>query len=569
MRQKKVLLPQSADFIFHEKVRRFWFFQKDRSLGHLSFDSLNPSSLFILRVAVFCALFISLARLFMLTVVNGEKYRSLAEENRVRLVTIEAARGKIFDRNGKLMADSLTNYFLKKGENVLSISYEQAQDLEKSGLAHEDFEGGLGKIFRSVTREYLLGSAAAHILGYTTGVGEEGAGRLGIEASYDNFLKGQAGKKLIEVDANERKVSILGSIDPEAGRDLTLTIDATLQKIVYEVLKKHAERVGSGGTFILQNPSSGEVLALVSYPSFDPTDISRFLESSNQPFFNRAVSGIYPPGSIFKIISALSALESGKITGETEIEDVGEFELGGVRFSNWYYNQYGGRDGILKVDRAIARSNDIYFYRISEKVGLDGLRKMAIKFGFGQKSGIDLPEESLGLVPDEVWKKSTLGAPWYLGDTLHFSIGQGFMLVTPIQINSITSYMASGKLTRPYLVSKIGSPPAGRGEFEIGSEIICEKLVSEENYKLVREGMRKACQTGGTGWPFFDAAYSVGCKTGTAEKNLCNPHAWFTAFVPFDDPKISITVIIEEGGEGSGVAGPVAKEILDWWFGNR
>ena len=569
MRQKKVLLPQSADFIFHEKVRRFWFFQKDRSLGHLSFDSLNPSSLFILRVAVFCALFISLARLFMLTVVNGEKYRSLAEENRVRLVTIEAARGKIFDRNGKLMADSLTNYFLKKGENVLSISYEQAQDLEKSGLAHEDFEGGLGKIFRSVTREYLLGSAAAHILGYTTGVGEEGAGRLGIEASYDNFLKGQAGKKLIEVDANERKVSILGSIDPEAGRDLTLTIDATLQKIVYEVLKKHAERVGSGGTVILQNPSSGEVLALVSYPSFDPTDISRFLESSNQPFFNRAVSGIYPPGSIFKIISALSALESGKITGETEIEDVGEFELGGVRFSNWYYNQYGGRDGILKVDRAIARSNDIYFYRISEKVGLDGLRKMAIKFGFGQKSGIDLPEESLGLVPDEVWKKSTLGAPWYLGDTLHFSIGQGFMLVTPIQINSMTSYMASGKLTRPYLVSKIGSPPAGRGEFEIGSEIIGEKLVSEENYKLVREGMRKACQTGGTGWPFFDAAYSVGCKTGTAEKSLGNPHAWFTAFVPFDDPKISITVIIEEGGEGSGVAGPVAKEILDWWFGNR
>ena len=562
-------MPQSADFIFHEKVRRFWFFQKDRSLGHLSFDSLNPSSLFILRVAVFCALFISLARLFMLTVVNGEKYRSLAEENRVRLVTIEAARGKIFDRNGKLMADSLTNYFLKKGENVLSISYEQAQDLEKSGLAHEDFEGGLGKIFRSVTREYLLGSAAAHILGYTTGVGEEGAGRLGIEASYDNFLKGQAGKKLIEVDANERKVSILGSIDPEAGRDLTLTIDATLQKIVYEVLKKHAERVGSGGTVILQNPSSGEVLALVSYPSFDPTDISRFLESSNQPFFNRAVSGIYPPGSIFKIISALSALESGKITGETEIEDVGEFELGGVRFSNWYYNQYGGRDGILKVDRAIARSNDIYFYRISEKVGLDGLRKMAIKFGFGQKSGIDLPEESLGLVPDEVWKKSTLGAPWYLGDTLHFSIGQGFMLVTPIQINSMTSYMASGKLTRPYLVSKIGSPPAGRGEFEIGSEIIGEKLVSEENYKLVREGMRKACQTGGTGWPFFDAAYSVGCKTGTAEKSLGNPHAWFTAFVPFDDPKISITVIIEEGGEGSGVAGPVAKEILDWWFGNR
>lgn len=562
-------MPQSADFIFHEKVRRFWFFQKDRSLGHLSFDSLNPSSLFILRVAVFCALFISLARLFMLTVVNGEKYRSLAEENRVRLVTIEAARGKIFDRNGKLMADSLTNYFLKKGENVLSISYEQAQDLEKSGLAHEDFEGGLGKIFRSVTREYLLGSAAAHILGYTTGVGEEGAGRLGIEASYDNFLKGQAGKKLIEVDANERKVSILGSIDPEAGRDLTLTIDATLQKIVYEVLKKHAERVGSGGTVILQNPSSGEVLALVSYPSFDPTDISRFLESSNQPFFNRAVSGIYPPGSIFKIISALSALESGKITGETEIEDVGEFELGGVRFSNWYYNQYGGRDGILKVDRAIARSNDIYFYRISEKVGLDGLRKMAIKFGFGQKSGIDLPEESLGLVPDEVWKKSTLGAPWYLGDTLHFSIGQGFMLVTPIQINSMTSYMASGKLTRPYLVSKIGSPPAGRGEFEIGSKIIGEKLVSEENYKLVREGMRKACQTGGTGWPFFDAAYSVGCKTGTAEKSLGNPHAWFTAFVPFDDPKISITVIIEEGGEGSGVAGPVAKEILDWWFGNR
>jgi len=194
---------------------------------------------------------------------------------------------------------------------------------------------------------------------------------------------------------------------------------------------------------------------------------------------------------------------------------------------------------------------------------------MAKKLGFGQKTGVDLPGEAFGLLPDEVWKKSTLKDQWYLGDTLHLAIGQGFMLTTPAQVNLMTSYMASGKIYKPHVVSKIENLPDGAKPIEILPKVMSENLVSSENFDLVRQGMKQACETGGTAFPFFTASYKVGCKTGTAEKALGNPHAWFTAFAPFDDPVISITVIIEDGGEGSAVAAPVAREILDWMYQNK
>jgi penicillin-binding protein 2 len=382
-------------------------------------------------------------------------------------------------------------------------------------------------------------------------------------------LTGKVGKRLIEVDVVGSNVAVLGEEEPVDGRKVDTTLDAGLQAKAYDALKKYAEESGGKrGALIAQNPNTGEVLALVSYPSFDPTDIGRAVTDKNNPFFNRVVQGNYPPGSVFKITSALAGLASGKIDANWEVDDVGAFELGGERFSNWYFNQYGKKEGMVKIEKAIARSNDTYFYKLGEEIGLDALRKTAIALGFGQKTGIDLPDEALGLVPDGVWKQASIGDNWYLGDTMHLTIGQGYMLTTPIQVNGMTSYVASGKLTKPYIVSKIESG-VDAGEISFGSTFLGENVASGQNLQIVRDGMKKACETGGTGAPFFRASYKVACKTGTAEEAGGKPHAWFTVFAPAENPQIALTVLVERGGEGSAVAAPVAKEVLDWWTENR
>jgi len=563
------------------KLKRSQIGRRDDGYGNLrdfakSFDS---SKFLIFYFLIFITVFIFFIRLFALTIVGGEKNRNLADENRIRLLDIEPERGKIFDRNGQLLAASQKIFLLKKDLQVSEISEKTAGELEKQLLAGENFEGELGKIEQKIKREYKFGEILAHVLGFVSQLQAEDQrsaadssgqiGRLGIEAAYDSFLKGKTGKKLIEVDTKGKNISVLGEDADEIGRSLHLTIDSNLQKVVYNSLQKHLSRSSSKkGAVIIQNPNSGEVLALVSAPSFDQGNIAASLDDKNQPFLNRVTQGVYPPGSVFKIVSALAGLESGAITNQTEIEDVGEFYLGNVRFANWYYLTYGGKDGFVKIDKAIARSNDIFFYRLAEKTGLGAIRQMAIKLGMGQKTGIDLPDESFGLLPDETWKKSTQNSQWFLGDTLHLSIGQGFLQLTPLQINSVTSYMAVGYLTRPHLVFKIDAKDK-KDEVEIKTKILANNIVKEENFKTVREGMKKACEEGGTGWPFFTASYKVGCKTGTAEKALGNPHALFTAFAPFENPKISITVVIEDGGEGSSVAAPVAREILDWYFGKK
>src|SRR3990167_3704164 len=514
--------------------------------------------LIIIMVSIF------LFRLFYLTVIKGEENRILSDENRIRLVDIEAGRGPILDRNGKIVADSGRELFLQKGPKFTHISEIQARELEQEGLASENFEGELGKVTAQVKRNYPFAVSASHMIGYISSVQEgdiegekqilpvEKIGRLGVEQYYDDFLRGKVGKKLVEVDSLGEKVTILGQEEPKIGATVHLTLDSELQKFAYEALKKQVEKAQvKTGALIIQNPQTGEILALVSFPSFDPDNIQKSQDDSDQPFFNRAIAGIYPPGSVFKITSALAGLESGKITKDTEIEDVGEFNIGETKFSNWYFLTYGKKDGVLKIERAIARSNDIFFYRLAEKIGLDAIRTMAKKLGFGQKTGIDLPGEAFGLLPDEVWKDSTLGEQWFLGDTLHLAIGQGFMLTTPVQINLMTSYMASGKIYKPHIVSKIENLPDGAKPVEIPPKILSENLTSAENFTVVRDGMRQACEQGGTAFPFFNAPYKVGCKTGTAEKVLGNPHAWFSAFAPFENPKITITVIIEDGGEGS------------------
>ncbi len=581
MRISKLRFPLVGESISRGTSRKwrsgdnFWQDTDSNSSGRINF-----SRIYIFYAVTFLIVLVFLARLFGLTVVAGEENRSLSENNRIQLVEQEALRGRIFDRNGILLASSSRTFILEKDKKRVEISEAQVKDLEEHGLASENFEGELGRIYEDVKRKYTLLAAGAHVLGYTSAyqAGDNTAvnnqshtqavGRLGLEETYNDFLTGKVGKKLIEVDTFGKKVSILGKEDAVDGRDVYITLDSELQKVTYEALKKQAEKVGTKrGAVVVENPQTGEILAFVSTPSFNPEDIGNAVSNPDKPFFNRAMQGTYPPGSIFKIVTALSGLEIGAVNRDSEIEDVGEFSIGQTKFSNWYFNQYGRKEGILKIERAISRSNDIFFYKVAQMVGLENLRKMAIKLGFGQKTGIDLPSEAIGLVPDEVWKKSAYGESWFLGDTMHMGIGQGFMLTTPIQVNSMTSFVASGKLVKLYLVSKIDS--GNQVPINLGGKVLAENLVSAQNLNLVKQGMKMACANGGTGWPFFDAPYSVACKTGTAEKTLGNPHAWFTAFAPFENPKIAITVLIEDGGEGSSIAGPVAREVMDWWMGHR
>lgn len=583
MRKTKFRLPWIGESIGQDTSKKSWNRQEeigDSTFVDTSSLKMGTNRIYLFYLISFVILLIFLGRLFHLTVIAGSENRELSENNRIRLIEREAPRGIIYDRKGMILAKSEQVYFLEKDGKTREITKEQAEELEREGLASENFEGELGIIQQDVTREYLLKEAAAHVLGYASEIQEEdlqaggflstvqSVGRLGIEQTYNSFLTGKIGKKLVEVDTFGKKVSILGEEDSTPGQDLHTTIDSELQKTVYIALKRQADLVGTKkGAAIVQNSQTGEILALVSVPSFDPEDIGKSVSNLEKPFFNRAVQGSYPPGSVFKIITALAGLESGKIDENTEIEDVGQFELGGSTFSNWFFNQYGQKDGLVKIKKAIARSNDIFFYRVAERIGLEELREMAKDLGLGQKTGIDLPSESVGLVPDEVWKKSAFSDNWYLGDTMHLGIGQGFMLTTPLQVNVVTSFLASGKLSKPYIVSYIS---AGDGELiELEGKVLGEDIVENKNIEIVRVGMRDACKLGGTGTPFFNAPYDVGCKTGTAEKELGNPHAWFTVYVPYDAPQIAVTVLVEDGGEGSSVAAPIARDIVDWWMGNR
>jgi penicillin-binding protein 2 len=259
------------------------------------------------------------------------------------------------------------------------------------------------------------------------------------------------------------------------------------------------------------------------------------------------------------MVTATAALQTGKISPGTKIEDVGVIKLGDIEFKNWYFNQYGRKEGFLDIVGAIKRSNDTFFFRVAQRIGEDTLISFSKDFGLGKKSGIEIPGEVSGLVPDGVWKQKTIGEVWYPGDTLNMSIGQGYLLTTPIQIASVTATVASGgKVIQP-TIFKTETP-----------KVVNSNIAQKDYINLIKEGMRQAVEPGGTAFPFFGFKIPTGGKTGTAEvgENI-EPHAWFTAFAPYDDPEIVVTVVLENAGEGSREAAPVVKEILSWYFGSR
>ena len=535
--------------------------------------------------AIFCL------RLIHLQVIKGEDFSLKSENNRVKIDNLYAPRGEIKDRNGTVLARNDAAYRLVKENESRLVSVETGQKLIEQNEAFLDKEGPLGRLFEDTIRVYPKGEAFAHILGYTGEITADDLGndsnsyltgdrigKMGVEQSFENLLKGKHGKKLYEVDSTRMEERIIGVEDPKIGGSLELTIDAELQIKLFEEMKKEIEKAKvTSGSALAQDPKTGEILAMVSYPSFDNNIFSNRIEGDafsdlvnnpDNPLFNRAISGIYPPGSVYKIVSSLVGLESGKITPETRFVDEGEIFLGPFKFTNWFWTQYGRKEeGELDVSRAIARSNDIFFYRLGMAVGEKELQLGSREYGLGEKTGIVLNGENAGLVPDEEWKLRVKNEPWYPGNTLQMAIGQSDLLVTPLQVANFTSASAiDGILHRPKIARFVSFSDGRVEEIDLASEI--RKVNARPEWlALVREGLKQACLTGGTGYPFFNFKIPVGCKTGTAEfAETEETHAWFTVFAPFDAPSITLTVLVERGGEGSAVAAPVARNTLEWYF---
>ncbi len=579
-----------GDFISADRS----IFQRRFRLGKMGEEGdFSEFRLVFLRVLAAGSFLILFGALFQVQIFKGEYYRGLAEGNRIAEVPIHAPRGIIFDRNGVALVSNLPAFRLrtcrKEGDcEARIISKDQAIALEAQGLAaSQTLEVDSGRF-------YPYGKSFAHILGYVSEVSKDELstlvgyspgdkmGREGVEESYNSLLLGKDGKELVEVDASGQKLRTLSTVEPIPGQNLTLSIDADLQKVAYQQIE------GKKAAVVATDPKSGAVLALASSPSYDPnifTDLSleseyrnaqirAIFSDSSQPLFNRAISGTYPAGSTFKIVTALAGLESGKIDENFTIDDPGILVIGPYKFPNWKYLRDGGTQGVLNVVGALQKSNDIFFYEVGGKVEVDLLGQYARKVGVSEKLGIDLPGEAAGLFPDAAWRNNN-SRSWYLGDTYHLAIGQGDLLVTPLQDNAWTAVIGNGgKLCIPSVLGR----DSGDKIQETSQETRCKDLgISQKTIGLIRQGMVAACQPGGTAYPLFGFKdgngnpVAIACKTGTAEYGdpQGRTHAWLTAFAPAKEPTIALTVLVEGGGgggEGSDVAAPIAKKILEEWF---
>ncbi|MEK7092595.1 MAG: penicillin-binding transpeptidase domain-containing protein, partial [Patescibacteria group bacterium] len=490
-----------GDFIHFEKPGKIRHHYDDNS-----FERVRVY--FLLGVLILGMSFI-ISRLVYLQVFHGSYYRLISDNNRIKTVITHAPRGIIFDRNGTPLVYNIPGFRQTIGEKTKFISREASISLLAKGEKGIEIDAH---------RQYPYGEAFAHVLGYVGQVskeeledslykgykGSDVIGKNGIEKYYQSVLVGQDGKIFSEVDNTGVVIRTLGQEDPISGHDITLTLDAKLQVASYNALGG-AKR----GAVVVTNPR-GEVLAMVSKPSFDPNlftldetyktasnsayqTVEAILgDTTGQPLLDRAISGVYPPGSTFKLVTGATALHSGKIDRNYEVEDTGILRIGAFSFANWYFTQYGGKEGMVNIVKAIARSNDIFFYQVADLVGVDRLSEMAFRFGLGKKLGIDIGGEVAGTVPTREWKEREIGEQWYTGDTYHYGIGQGYLLTTPLQVNMIASVIANGGvLYQPRLLknSKL--------------ETRNSKFLSDKNLSLIQQGMIESCSPGGVGWPLF------------------------------------------------------------------
>jgi penicillin-binding protein 2 len=583
-----------------------------------------------LVVFVGLAFFLIFIRLWSLHVIQGSELRHLSENNRIRLLENPADRGMLLDRKGRILAHNRPSFevylvpedvqanpeVLVKIAGMLNMTQDEIEekiraqkrrapfrpvkiksDIDWNELAVlETNRVHLPGLLVDVRprRAYDYGDLASHLIGYLGEVDENelreskespyrmGAliGKYGVEYSWENDLRGVDGGQQIEVDALGREVRPLGVVEPFPGNNLSLTIDLDLQKTAEEAYKD------KNGALIAMDPKTGHILAMVSKPSFEPfarnvspEEWKTLVENPYHPLTNRGIQGQYPAGSIFKIVTAIAGLESGMITPNTQFHCTGAFSYGNRDFRCW---KEGGH-GTLSLHRAIVESCDIYFYQVGLKVGVDLIAHYANEFGLGKLTGISLPHEKSGTVPSSSWKKKRFGAPWYSGETLSFSVGQGYLLTTPLQLLMLISGVANGgKLSLPQVVEKVEDvygntlkeyPPVELGRAD----------VSQKTLQIIQDALRGAVnEPHGTGSACLLKDVKVAGKTGTAqvvampedfkrgEMNRIplkfRDHAWFVAYAPFEDPKISVVVLVEHGGFGASAAAPIAKKVIEQYL---
>ncbi len=581
-----------------------------------------PLGLFLFLGVVFLGL---LGKSALLQLVYSPDYAYLADKNRFRIKDIPAPRGVIYDRNGFVLAQNRPTFDLVLDLATCSNSPKLSdcqQELSKlsarlsvldistlTNSAPSSLSSGHLIVARNLTkdqllalelgdlpaissseapiREYLYPYEFAHLIGYTglsnSTLSPVIEGKLGVEKSYDAILRGVPGREVSQVNSRSQSLREFDSRAPISGKSVTLFVDLGLQRLAYSLLRDAVEvGVGRGdhkqkaraGVVVAQDPRTGGILALVSYPSFDaqrmvlgltPADLKAMEQAGRQPFFNRAIGAGYAPGSTFKLVMASAILEEHIASPTFSIFDTGSIRVGDHVFRNWKRSGHGEVDLL----RALQVSNDPYFYIMGggykdiEGLGIERIHTWAERFGFGHRTGIDIPGEISGFVPDATYKR------WYLGDTYITSIGQGDFLATPLQINLMSSYFANGhELLQPRVVQSIDGTPTKR-------RTLAKDLISDATLKLVREGARRAVSPGGTAYPIFDfpqkhSGILVGGKTGTSEyittEGKLDTHAVFTAWAPLENAEIVLTVFLEGGGAGAHNAAPIARELLDYWF---
>ncbi len=574
-----------------------------------------------------------LGQLIWLQGYRGAAFRQMAEGNRIRLVSIPAPRGKIFDRRGVLLADNQPEYRLVVTPSDLPRDAGAQAALttnlgELMGQAPEAVATRLAAFGRSGYQPYVLldglteelavrlrvaegdlpgvslqiGArrqypmtdvvSLSHLLGYVSRVNAEDleqsdvydptdrVGRTGFEQQYETLLRGSKGRQQVEVTAQGAQREVIAQQEPTAGFDLAMSLDLGLQREVETRLNRTLRASGlRRAAAAVLDPRTGEVLALVSLPAFDANrfatgllaaDYAALSQDPDRPLFPRAVSGTYPSGSTIKPVIAAAALREGVVGPATVITSSGGIKVGAWFFPDWK----AGGHGPTMLSKAIAESVNTYFYTIGggyqqfSGLGIDRLVAALRLAGLGQRTGIDLPGEATGLVPTPAWKQATRGEPWYIGDTYHLAIGQGDLLVTPLQVANWTALIANGgTLFRPKLA--LGSVGPDGLAAKSTPEVVRRAFSDGGHLTLVRQAMR-ATVTVGSARALADALVPIAGKTGTAEwSDRRPPHGWFTGFAPADAPELVVTVLIEEGGEGSRGAAAVAKEIVNWWAVNR
>ncbi|TSC53845.1 MAG: penicillin-binding protein 2 [Parcubacteria group bacterium LiPW_39] len=454
------------------------------------------------------------------------------------------------------------------------------------------------RIEKNIVRQYADASYFSHLLGYLGKLGKddiknnpdyfltEKIGKNGLEFFYEKILRGRPGEQLIETDSRGQRKNPIAQNQPQDGQGLVLTIDSELQKNLYDSLARILRGMNlKKAAALALNPQTGGILALISFPSFDnnifakelsPDEYAKLAEDPLHPFLNRAIAGRYAPGSTVKPLIGAAALQEKVVTPSTTINDTGELTVINQynpqivhRYPDWKVH------GIVNIYSAIAQSCNVYFYTIGggygniNGLGVERLKNYFKLFGFGSILGIDLSGEARGLVPDSQWKQNVKDEQWYIGDTYHVSIGQGDLLVTPLQLAVATAAIVNGgKIIQPHLIDKIVDSDKNVIK-TIEPKIIQQGFIDEANFAIIKKAMRQTV-TDGSAFLLNDLSFAVGAKTGTAQvAGQRNPNAWVTVFAPYDNPEMVLVVLVENAGEGSQVAVPVIKEVLQKYYSNN